>query len=168
MKNLPELLVKNPVFASMAQPDLKQVEQTASSRSYQKGEKIILYGDVWPYLFLVGAGLIDVMKESSEGRSLRVASICAGELFWGLAFFHEDVPMPVTLNVCEDSLLADSHPQRTGLLGTQPLDGRADATCQQPGRRPGFSSGGVQAGAAATRSFHTGRRLIHLTAFDSG
>jgi CRP-like cAMP-binding protein len=105
MKNLPELLVKNPVFASMAQPDLKQVEQTASSRSYQKGEKIILYGDVWPYLFLVGAGLIDVMKESSEGRSLRVASIGAGELFWGLAFFHEDVPMPVTLNVREDSLL---------------------------------------------------------------
>ena len=77
----------------------------ASSRSYQKGEKVILFGDIWPYLFLVGMGLIDEMKESSEGRSLRVASFGAGELFWGMAFFHEDAPMPVTLDVREDSLL---------------------------------------------------------------
>lgn len=105
MKNLPDLLKANLIFKSISQPDLKQVEQTASSRSYQKGEKVILYGDVWPYLFLVGEGQIDAMKESGEGRSLRVASFGAGEIFWGLAFFHEDAPMPVTLDVREDSLL---------------------------------------------------------------
>jgi len=105
MKNLPDLIARNPVFGSIAQSDLKQVTQMASSRSYQKGEKVILFGDIWPYLFLVGVGLIDAMKESSEGRSLRVASFGAGELFWGLAFFHEDALMPVTLDVREDSLL---------------------------------------------------------------
>ena len=105
MKNLPNFLKANLIFNSISQPDLKQVEQTASSRSYQKGEKVILYGDVWPYLFLVGEGQIDAMKESGEGRSLRVASFGAGEIFWGLAFFHEDAPMPVTLEVREDSLL---------------------------------------------------------------
>jgi len=105
MKNLSDLMARNPVFGSIAQSDLKQVTQMASSRSYRKGEKVILFGDIWPYLFLVGAGLIDAMKESSEGRSLRVASFGAGELFWGLAFFHEDALMPVTLDVREDSLL---------------------------------------------------------------
>jgi CRP/FNR family cyclic AMP-dependent transcriptional regulator len=105
MKNLSDLLAKNPVFGSIAQPDLKQVVQMASSRSYRKGEKVILLGDFWPYIFLVGEGLIEAVKESSEGRSLRVASFGAGELFWGLAFFHEEAPMPVTLDVREDSLL---------------------------------------------------------------
>lgn len=105
MKNLPDLLKANLIFNSMSQPDLKQVAQLASSRPYQKSEKVILYGDVWPYLFLVGEGQIDAMKESGEGRSLRVASFGAGEIFWGLAFFHKDAPMPVTLEVREDSLL---------------------------------------------------------------
>jgi CRP/FNR family transcriptional regulator len=81
------------------------VEQSASLRHYRKGEKVILFGDVWPYIFLVGNGLIEAIKESGEGRSLRIASFGADELFWGLAFFHEDAPMPVTLEVREDSLL---------------------------------------------------------------
>lgn len=105
MKNLLDLLYRNRVFHSIAQPDLIQVAQIASSRSYRKGEKVILFGDIWPYLFLVGEGQIDAMKESSEGRSLRVTSFSAGEIFWGLAFFHEETPMPVTLDVREDSLL---------------------------------------------------------------
>jgi CRP/FNR family transcriptional regulator len=37
------------------------------------------------------------MKESSEGRSLVIAELKPGELFWGLAFFQEDVPNPVTI-----------------------------------------------------------------------
>lgn len=74
-------------------------------RSYQKGEKVILYGDVWPYIFLVGNGLIEAVKESGEGRILRVTSFSMGDLFWGLAFFHKDAPMPVTLDVRENSLL---------------------------------------------------------------
>ena len=105
MTNLPDLLKTNPIFASIAQPDLKQMAQLASSRSYQKGEKVILRGEVWPYLFLVGEGLVDAVKESSEGRTLRVAPFGAGEIFWGLAFFHEDAPMPVTLDIREDSVL---------------------------------------------------------------
>ena len=77
----------------------------AFSRTYHKGEKVILSGEVWPYLFLVGEGVVDAVKESSEGRSLRVTSFCTGDLFWGLAFFHDEAPMPVTLDVREHSLL---------------------------------------------------------------
>jgi CRP-like cAMP-binding protein len=85
--------------------DFAQVIQIASHRNYQKGEKVILSGEVWPYLFLVGEGMVDALKESSEGRSLRVTSFFRGDLFWGLAFFHDEAPMPVTLDVREPSLL---------------------------------------------------------------
>ncbi|MBN2119034.1 MAG: Crp/Fnr family transcriptional regulator [Anaerolineales bacterium] len=105
MKILPDLLKANPVFASFAPSELDDLVRLASTRSYLKGEKVILYGDVWPYLFMVKDGEIEAMKESGEGRILRVASFGAGELFWGLAFFHEDVAMPVTLGAREDSSL---------------------------------------------------------------
>ena len=105
MKDLPYLLKKNPVFASFAPPDLEELVRLGSTHSYRKGEKVILYGDVWPYLFLVGSGQIEAIKESGEGRSLRIASFGTGELFWGLAFFHENAPMPVSLEVRMDSLL---------------------------------------------------------------
>lgn len=105
MKHLPAILERTPVFAAFDPSDREGAAKLASSRSYQKGEKVILFGDVWPYLFLVGGGQIDATKESSEGRSLRIASFGAGELFWGLAFFHENAPMPVTLDVREDAQL---------------------------------------------------------------
>jgi CRP-like cAMP-binding protein len=103
MKNLPDLLRANPVFAAFTDTDLEEAARLASGRSYLRGEKIILYGDVWSYLFMVKSGEIEAMKESGEGRSLRVASFGVGELFWGLAFFHENAAMPVTLGAREDS-----------------------------------------------------------------
>jgi CRP-like cAMP-binding protein len=105
MKNLSDILSRNPVFAAFSPADVEEAVRLASTRSYLKGEKVILYGDVWPYLFLVKNGEIEAMKESGEGRVLRVASFEVGELFWGLAFFHDDAPMPVTLDAREDSSL---------------------------------------------------------------
>jgi CRP-like cAMP-binding protein len=105
MNSLPDFLKANSIFASFAQAELDEIARLASNCSYQKGEKIILYGDVWPYLFLVGNGIIEAMKESSEGRNLHVGCFGRGEVFWGLAFFHEEAPMPVTLDAREESLL---------------------------------------------------------------
>ncbi len=103
MRQLPEILVKNPVLAGLSPSDQQETVRLARVRSYLKGEKIILYGDVWPHLFMVKSGEIEAIKESGEGRILRVVSFLAGELFWGLAFFHENAPMPVTLGAREDS-----------------------------------------------------------------
>ncbi|RJP52317.1 MAG: Crp/Fnr family transcriptional regulator [Anaerolineaceae bacterium] len=105
MKHLPDFLLKNPVFTAFSDSDLEEASRLASTRSYLKGEKIILYGDVWAYLLLVKNGVIEAVKESGEGRVLRVASFGAGELFWGMAFFHDEAPMPVTLEAREDSSL---------------------------------------------------------------
>ena len=105
METLKSLLHANPIFASLPPAELTALAQLASSRSYDKGETVILYGDVWPYLFLVGEGSVNAVKESGEGRSLIVTTFLAGDLFWGLAFFQDGAPMPVTLIAREPSRL---------------------------------------------------------------
>lgn len=105
METIENLLRANPIFAPLPPADLTALAQLASSRLYAKGETVILYGDVWPYLFLVGEGSVNAVKESGEGRSLMVATFATGDLFWGLAFFQDDAPMPVTLEAHEASRL---------------------------------------------------------------
>lgn len=81
------------------------MRQQARRQTYSKDETVILYRYVWPHIFLVGDGKVEALKESRDGRSLHEACFSKGELFWGLAFFHEDEPMPVTLEACEKSVL---------------------------------------------------------------
>lgn len=103
MEELERLLQANSVFASLPPVDLKEVARLASKRAYKKEETMILYGEVWPYLLLVGAGSVDAVKESAEGRNLLVTTFPTGEIFWGLAFFQEGAAMPVTLQAHEAS-----------------------------------------------------------------
>lgn len=98
---LTTLVAQHPVFASLKPPTQNHLIQQAIPRSYQKDEWIVHYGDIWPYLFIVEGGGITALKESIEGRSLIVATIKAGEIFWGLAFFDAGAPMPVALVASE-------------------------------------------------------------------
>jgi len=98
-------LSSHPVFSCLDQTATDELARIAQQRRYQAGEYLTYYGDIWPHLFLVVAGAINAVKESSEGRSLMVANFHAGELFWGIAFFHEELPMPVSLQVEEPALL---------------------------------------------------------------
>jgi CRP/FNR family transcriptional regulator len=92
-----EFLASTPLFASMNRADLDKVAHQAIRRNYRKGESIVWHGEVWPYLLLVEKGTIKAVKESSEGRSLILTTLEPGDVFWGLAFFSDDAPMPVTL-----------------------------------------------------------------------
>lgn len=105
MKSLPALLTSHPVFASLSESQLSVVQETSIARSYDKGEYIALSGDIWPYLFIVTKGTIHALKESSAGRALLVVSLEPGEIFWGLAFFEENMPMPVGLYAAEASTI---------------------------------------------------------------
>ena len=78
------------------------VASNAVFRRYARDEKIVLYGDVWPYFLLIAKGQVDAVKESGEGRSLLVTTFDPGEVFWGVAFFLEDAPMPATLEARTD------------------------------------------------------------------
>lgn len=103
MLSLTEQLAQNPVFASLNEADQDQLARQAIRKQYRKGEWIAHHGDDWPYLFLVGSGLVLGLKESSEGRSLIVLTLKDGEVFWGMSFFINGVAMPVLLQAQRDS-----------------------------------------------------------------
>jgi CRP/FNR family transcriptional regulator len=92
-----ETISASPIFAHLDAAEQDLLARQDSLRDFQKGELLSLYGDVWPYLMLVMEGEIDAIKESGEGRRLLVSTFVPGDVFWGLAFFHNDAPMPVTL-----------------------------------------------------------------------
>lgn len=92
-----KLLASNQVFASLSPAELAEFAGLAAARKYQKGEYLCMYGDFWPYLFIVAHGTIVAHKASTEGRSLQIATFGVGEIFWGPTFFDEQAFMPVTL-----------------------------------------------------------------------
>ncbi|MCP4139255.1 MAG: Crp/Fnr family transcriptional regulator [Chloroflexi bacterium] len=96
-------LSQDPVFASLPIAELEELARQARPRNYSKGEWVAHNGDTWPYLLWLESGKIHALKESGEGRSLITATIFPRETFWGLAFFQEDMPMPVALVAEEKS-----------------------------------------------------------------
>ncbi len=102
---LTDTLQKNPVFECLDEASLDLAARTANTHSYPKGQWIAHLGAHWPYLFMVQEGMIQAIKESSEGRSLIVTEIDSGELFWGISFFLPDAPMPVALVAKEETRL---------------------------------------------------------------
>jgi len=99
---LMELLSHNPIFSHLNEMKKQELAELAISRSYPKGDWITHYGDIWPYLFFLEMGVVAGLKESSEGRSLMVVSLGRGEVFWGVSFFEDESPMPVSLVADED------------------------------------------------------------------
>jgi CRP-like cAMP-binding protein len=97
MESLVNLLSSHPVFATLGTADLDTLAKLANPRQLQKGEALVLQGDVWPYLFFVAEGELQAVKGSREGRNLLVTTFGKGELFWGLAFFQKDAPLLATL-----------------------------------------------------------------------
>ncbi|MGD8814803.1 MAG: Crp/Fnr family transcriptional regulator, partial [Anaerolineales bacterium] len=93
------------LFESLSQTTRDDLAQVAMIRKWPAREIIVHMGDVWPYLFVVMEGEIGAIKESAKGRALTVTSLNAGDVFWGLAFFIEDLPMPVLFQAQLDSTL---------------------------------------------------------------
>ena len=102
MTDVLEIVQRSPFFASLAGDGIALAAQRVASRRYARGEKIALYGDPWPYFLLISRGQVDAVKESGEGRSLLVTTFLTGDIFWGVAFFLDDAPMPVTLEARTD------------------------------------------------------------------
>lgn len=97
-------LAQNQVLSHLDDVDLHKLEASAQVRKFQSGDWIVHHGDVWPNLFFILKGQVTAIKESLEGRSLTLATFAKGEIFWGLAFFIDNAPMPAALkasDVCE-------------------------------------------------------------------
>jgi CRP/FNR family cyclic AMP-dependent transcriptional regulator len=112
----------NPVFACLTENQLDQLLDQALKRHYHTGQYLALAGDIWPYLFILLDGSISAVKESLEGRSLIATSLMPGEVFWGVTFFHPELPMPVALRVDRpSSILLWSREQALPVLSANGL-----------------------------------------------
>jgi CRP/FNR family transcriptional regulator len=100
---LNKTLFQNSIFSGLNESERELVTASMQARRYREGEWIAQQGDVWPHLFLVQSGEVTAVKESFEGRSLILAAFKGGDIFWGLAFFLEDAPMPASLLVSRES-----------------------------------------------------------------
>src|SRR5690606_22331697 len=94
MVQILKLMNQNPVFSVLSDSKKELVYKDSISQYYKKGETIVFEGDYWPYLFLLVKGSVNAFKSSIEGRSLVVTTFFKGSIFWGLAFFFEDLAMP--------------------------------------------------------------------------
>lgn len=103
MTSADKLLAQNHVFAVLSQAKREALLQEAAKHHYQKGETIALAGDLWPYLFIIVEGEVNARKSSIEGRSLVVTTFEKGDIFWGLAFFYEEMEMPVSLEAARST-----------------------------------------------------------------
>ena len=95
--SLNESFALHPIFSGLDEDTLKIITRSAIQKKYQKGEWIAHHSQTWSYLFFAESGIVQALKESSEGRSLLVVEMSQGEIFWGLSFFIPDAPMPVAL-----------------------------------------------------------------------
>ena len=94
---LETIINRNPLFASLSTNERRLLIGAAACREYSEGQWVAHNGDIWPYLFIIEKGAITARKESASGRSLLAAEFEASDVFWGLAFFLEDAPMPASL-----------------------------------------------------------------------
>ena len=69
MNSLESILDSNSLFAGFSSMELTDLAGNAIHKEYQDQEILVYQEDVWPYLFLIIEGNINVVKESAEGRS---------------------------------------------------------------------------------------------------
>lgn len=105
MRPLMELLAQNSFFAQFNGSEQAELARCAIFRKVDKREFVSRVGDVWPHLFLVTGGTLNLLRESAEGRSLIVTTLEAGQVFWGMAFFNENAPCLISIQARDASTI---------------------------------------------------------------
>lgn len=103
MNSIQDKLASHPVFGSLPPQALTDLTNAAIQKTFAAGEILVHQGDVWPYLFYLEEGVVNAVKESLAGRALIAATLREGDIFWGLAFFIENTPMPVMLQAQDNA-----------------------------------------------------------------
>jgi len=83
MKNIFDVIKRNPLWAGIEQSDFEIVTNCmdAKARSYDKDEIILLSGDRTDYIGLVLSGSVQVIKENADGNITILAELAPPELF---------------------------------------------------------------------------------------
>jgi CRP-like cAMP-binding protein len=99
-----EALRRIPLFASLGQEDLAQVVAMTRERHYERGDLIMLEGDLDGSLYYVHAGLVKVFKASSSGKEQVLRLIAAGHTFNDVPAL-DGGPNPASVAALEESVV---------------------------------------------------------------
>ncbi|RUM28337.1 MAG: Crp/Fnr family transcriptional regulator [Aquifex sp.] len=82
-----DLLKKTHLFEDLSPQELKEVAKYIQVKNYMKGEYIFFEEEAEPGIFILVEGLVKLIKETSDGRSIIVRLVFPGEVFgwieWG-------------------------------------------------------------------------------------
>src|SRR5450759_5364651 len=93
-----EVLRRIPYFAPLSPEELAQVAAVTVERHYQRGDIILLEGDLGGALYYVHTGLVKVFKASMEGKEQVLRLIAEGHTF-------NDVPALSLIHISEPTRL---------------------------------------------------------------
>ena len=100
MEKINVLIEQIPIFRHLDDHQRLQLARLATKKSFEKGEFIAHYEEIWPHMLVVESGVIGVLKLSSEGRNLGALRLGCGDFFISPSFF-DGGPLPASLEVKE-------------------------------------------------------------------
>ena len=85
-----------PIFQSLKPEQFEQVSNMITRRVYQKGEYVVMAGDLKKCLFIIRQGRVKIVKPMLDGQEHIVRIGEAGEFFGDTTLFNN---MPLTTNI---------------------------------------------------------------------
>jgi CRP/FNR family cyclic AMP-dependent transcriptional regulator len=95
-------LVNNPLFCSLSEEQLKEVDHLIVERIYKKGRIIFIEGEEGKAVYLLRSGRVKISTQADDGREQILHFIYPGEVF-GEVVIYDGGPYPATAEVVEDS-----------------------------------------------------------------
>ncbi|HEY3423183.1 MAG TPA: Crp/Fnr family transcriptional regulator, partial [Negativicutes bacterium] len=97
-----EYLKDIPIFADLAEEQLRHIHSKISERSYRKGKVIFLEGETGQGVHYVKTGKVKIIKMTDDGREHIIKILGTGDLFAEALLFN-NLPYPATAVAVEDA-----------------------------------------------------------------
>jgi CRP/FNR family transcriptional regulator len=95
-------LKKIPLFASLSDDEIDEINRYINIKSYKKKESIFAEGDPSTRFFVLATGKVKITKVALEGKEMIIELISRGEFFGGFAVL-KGFPYPANAIAMEDS-----------------------------------------------------------------
>lgn len=94
-------LIKNKVFSSLTDKELKEISAYFNTRDFNKDETIFMEGDPSDWFYIVAEGRVKVVKHSLNGKDVILEIILPGDVFGGVAVLDKR-PFPASAEAMEN------------------------------------------------------------------
>ncbi|HEX2959754.1 MAG TPA: cyclic nucleotide-binding domain-containing protein [Chitinispirillaceae bacterium] len=132
-----ELLKSLPVFESLTNSELIQIERILHERVYAKGEVVFNEGEPGAGMYIVSKGEIEIIQNVAESQKMHLANISERSFFGEIALLDELPRSASAVARCDTVLLGFSKPDLENLLarnqrlGIKILSNLSRLTCRR-------------------------------------